>query len=79
MVYKVSKIKIFEKLRESITDKQTEGKESAMNFDIKEPLEDVKNPDEAVKLIKKIDKMVKINKNNILIIAYKQGKMFKKF
>ena len=68
-----------EKLRESITTEQTESKESAMNVDIKKPLEKVENLDEAAKLIKKIDNTIKINKNNILIIAYKQGKIFRKF
>ena len=76
-MYKVSKSKILEKLRESITGEQTESKESVMNVDIKKPLESVENPDKAAKLIKKMDKMIKINKNNILIIAYKQGKSLK--
>ena len=73
----MSKSKILEKLRESITGEQTESKESVMNVDIKKPLESVENPDKAAKLIKKMDKMIKINKNNILIIAYKQGKSLK--
>ena len=68
-----------EKLRESITSEQTESKESAINVDVKKPLGEVENPDEAAKLIKKMDKMIKINKNYILIIAYKQGKIFRKF
>ena len=75
----VRKSKILEKLRESITYEQTESKESIMNVDIKEPRKEVKNPDEAAKLIKKMDKMIKISKNNILIMAYKQGKIFRKF
>ena len=68
-----------EKLRESITSVQTESKESAINVDIKELLEEVKSPNEAAKLIKKMDKMIKIKKNNILMIAYKQGKILRKF
>ena len=75
----VRKSKILEKLRESITDEQTESKESMMNVDIKEPRKEVKNSDEAAKLIKKMDKMIKISKNNILIMAYNQGKIFRKF
>ena len=78
-MYKVSKSKILEKLRESITGEQIESKESVMNVDIKKPLENVENPAKAAKLIKKMDKMIKINKNNILIITYKQGKIFGKF
>ena len=68
-----------EKLRESITSEQTESKESVMNVDIKKLLEEAKNPNEASKLIKKMDSMIKINKNKILIIAYRQGKIFRKF
>ena len=78
-MYKVSKSKILEKLHESITDEPTKSKQSVMNVDIEEPLEGVKNPDEAAILIKKMDKMIEINKNNILIIAYKQSKIFRKF
>ena len=50
-----------------------------MNVDIKESLEAVKNSDEAVKLTKTMDKMINIKKNSILIIAYKKGKIFRKF
>ena len=50
-----------------------------MDVAIKKPLEEFKNSDEGAKLIKKMDSMIKISKNNILIIAYKQGKIFRKF
>ena len=39
----------------------------------------VKNPDDAAELIKKMDKMIMGKKNNVLIIAYEQGKIFKEF
>ena len=60
-----------------IDNEQTESKESAMNVCIKETSEKVENLDEAAKLNKRIDKMIKNTKNNILMIAYKQGKIFK--
>ena len=60
-----------------MTNGQTESKESAINVDVKELLEKVKNSDEAAKLIKKTDKMIKISKNDILMITYKQGKIFR--
>ena len=42
-------------------------------------MKNVDNPDEAAKLIKDMDKMIKIKKNNILMIAYQQGKIFRRF
>ena len=49
------------------------------NVDVEKPLEDVKDSDEAVKLINRMDKMIKTKKNNTLTIARKQGEIFKKF
>ena len=76
-----SKRKISEKLCESILIEQTESKSTKKLAEngIEKLAEDVKNPDDAVKLIKKMDKMIKTKKNNILMIAYQQGKIFKKF
>ena len=74
-----NKSKVLEKLRKSIISEQTNNKESAMNIDVKKLPEEAENPNEAAKLIKKMDKMIKISKNDILIIAYKQGKIFRKF
>ena len=39
----------------------------------------VDNPNDAAQLIKKMDKMIKSNKNSILKISYQQGKIFKEF
>ena len=44
---------------------QTDGEEK------RKPLKKVENPNAAVKLIEKMDKMIKIDKKNILMIAYK--------
>ena len=37
------------------------------------------NPDDAIELVKKLDKLTKHNRNNILTLAYQQGKIFQKF
>ena len=71
--YKASKSKILEKLRESIMSEPIESK------GIKELAENVDNPDDAAKLIKKLDHMIKSKKNNVLSIAYHQGEIFKRF
>ena len=60
--YKVNKSKVLEKLRKSITSKQIEIKEFAINVVVKKPLKDVEDLYEAVKLINRMDKMIKINK-----------------
>ena len=79
--HKVSKSKILEKLRESILSEQTESKgiEKLVEKGIGELAENVKNPDEAAELIKKMDKMIKIKKNNIFMIACRQGKIVTRF
>ena len=46
-------------------------------MNVKKPFEDVKDPDDAVRLINRMDKMIKIKKNNTLTIARKQGEIFK--
>ena len=61
-----------EKLRESISE-QTESK------GIEELAKNVENPNETAKLIKDMDKMIAIKKNNILMIAYQHDKIFRRF
>ena len=39
----------------------------------------VDDPDDAVEFVKKIEKLIKNKKNNILMLAYHQGIIFKKF
>ena len=62
-----------EKLRKSIISEQTKSK------GITELVKNVENPNEAAKLIKDMDKMINIKKNNILMIAYQHGKIFGRF
>ena len=68
-----------EKLLESIVSEQSVSQELATNAGIEESAKKVYNPDDAAELIKKMDKMIKIRKNNIFMIAYRQGKIFRKF
>ena len=46
---------------------------------IKELAKNVYNPDDAAELIKKMNNIIKSKKNNILLIAYRQGEIFRKF
>ena len=49
-----------------------------MIYDVEKPLDDVKDPDEAVRLINRMDKMIQIKKNNTFTISRKQAEIFKK-
>ena len=62
-----------EKLHKSILSKQIESKA------IEELAKNVDNRDDAAELIKKMDNMIKSKKNNILMIAYQQGEIFRRF
>ena len=64
---------ILEKLRESTNREQIENK------GLEDLAKNVNNSDDAVELIKKIDKMIKSKKNNILMLAYQQGEIFRRF
>ena len=46
---------------------------------IKELAKNVYNPDDAAELIKKMNNIIKSKKNNILLIAYRHGEIFRKF
>ena len=46
---------------------------------IEELAKNIDNPDDAAKLIKKLDNLIKSKKNNILMIAYQQGEIFRRF
>ena len=53
--------------------------EQILSKGIEELVKKVDNPDDAVELTKKMDKMINSNKSSVLIIAYEQGKIFNKF
>ena len=46
---------------------------------IKEIAKNVDNPDDAAELIEKMGNMIKSKKNKILMIAYQQGEIFRRF
>ena len=50
------------------------GREGLENFS-----KNIDRPDDAVKLVRKIENILKSKKNNILILAYHQGLIFKKY
>ena len=64
---------MLDRLRESLLREQIESK------GVKELSMNVDNPDDAIGLIKKIEKIIKNKKNNILTLAYHQGIIFRKF
>ena len=57
---------------------ESEGIEELTENGIEKLAENVKNPDYAAELINKMNKMIRTKKNNILMIAYQQGKISKK-
>ena len=64
---------ILEKLKESIMSEEVDsnGVEDALN--------NVDNPDDAAELIGRIERIMQSKKNNILMLAYHQGIIFKKY
>ena len=47
--------------------------------DLQQSIKNTDNPNDATNLVKKIDKLIKCSKNNILTLAYQQRKVFQKF
>ena len=64
---------ILEKLMESITSEEVDSK------GIEDLSRNVDSPDDAVKLVGRIEQLMKSKKNNILILAYRQGLIFEKY
>ena len=67
-----NKIAIFEKLMKSIMSEDVDS-EGVEDFS-----RNVNSLDDAVKLVRRIERIIKSKKNNILILAYYQGLIFKK-
>ena len=68
-----SKTAILEKLMESIMIGEVDCK------DTENLSSSVKNPNDAAELISKIERVIKSRKNSILVLAYHQGVIFKRF
>ena len=72
----MNKNQVVEKLRDSlINSKEEEIKTKGLEQSIK----NTGDPNDAIELVKKIGKLIKCSKNNILTLAYQQGKVFQKF
>ena len=68
-----SKTAILEKLMESIMIGEVDCK------DIENLSSSVESPNDAAELISKIERVIKSRKNSILVLAYHQGVIFKRF
>ena len=68
-----TKTAIFEKLMESIMSEEVDSE------DIEDLSRNVDSPDDAAKLVGRIERIMKSKKNNILILAYHERLIFKKF
>ena len=72
---KLSKDQVLEKLRNSLIN----SKEEIETKGLEESITNTSSPNDAVELVKKFDKSIKRSKSNFLMLAYEQGKVFKKF
>ena len=66
---------VYEKLRDSLIN----SKEEIETKGLEKLIRTTNNPNDAIELVKKIDQLTKRSKNNILTLAYQQGKVFQKF
>ena len=71
----MSKEQVHEKLRDSLINKNEEMETKGLE----QLIRTTDNPNDAIELVKKIDKLTKRSKSNILTLAYQQGKVFQKF
>ena len=72
----MSKDQVLEKLRDSLIDSKEKEIETK---GLEQAIKNTSDPNDAIELVKKIDKLIKCSKNNILTRAYQQGKVFQKF
>ena len=74
---KLSDEQLLQKLLDSLISK-----EEIETKNLEELIKNTSNPNDAIGLVKKLDwisKLTKSSKNNILVWAYQQGKVFQKF
>ena len=71
----MSEEQVLEKLRDSLIN----SKEEIENKGLEQTVKNTSDPHNAIYLAKKIDKMIKCSNNNILMLAYQQGRIFQKF
>ena len=68
-----NKTATLEKLKESIMSEEVDSK------GVEDLSKNVDNPEDAAELIGRIERIMKSKKNNILMLAYHQGIIFKKY
>ena len=73
---RLSKEYVYEKLRDSLI---INSKEEIETKGLEQLIRTIDNPKDAIELVKKLDKVTKCSKNNILVLTYQQGKVFQKF
>ena len=72
---RLSKEYVYKKLRDSLIN----SKEEIETKGLEQLIRTTDNPNDAIELVKKLDRLTKCSKNNILVWAYQQGKVFNKF
>ena len=72
---RLSKEYVYEKLRDSLI---INSKEEIETKGLEQLIRTIDNPKDAIELVKKLDKLTKCSKNNILVLTYQQGKVFQK-
>ena len=64
---RLSKEYVYEKLRDSLS---INSKEEIETKGLEQLIRTTDNPNDAIELVKKLDKLTKCSKNNILVLAY---------
>ena len=72
----MNKDQILQKLGDSVTNSKEEEIDTK---GLEQSIKNTNNPNDAAELVKKIGKLIKCNKNNIMMLAYQQGMVFQKF
>ena len=70
----LSEDQLLQKLLDSLITK-----EEIETKGLEELIKNTNNPNDAIELVKKLDKLTKCSKNNISVCAYQQGTVFQKF
>ena len=69
---KLSEYQLLQKLLDSLISK-----EEIETKGLEELIKNISNPNDAIELVKKLDKLTKCSKNNILVWAYQKGKVLR--
>ena len=72
----MSKDEVLEKLRDSLINSKEKENETK---DLEQAIKNTSDPNDAIELVKKIERLIKCSNNSILTLAYKQRKVFQKF